>query len=1014
MMTLKELMMTTDMSEKGLETVLVNGLVNTGWVPTDSSGFNSSYCIDISSLASFINATQPKLAEDLALHEDSNTRNKVLARIQGEITRRGIVDVLRKGIEHGQFHIDMFYGTPSQGNQLAENRFSHNKFQVVRQLHFSASATNLSLDVCLLINGLPVITFELKNSLTKQTYRDAIEQYKEDRDPRELLFTFKRTIAHFAVDDSEVWFTTKLDGKSSWFLPFNQGFNDGAGNPVNPKGLKTAYLWEEILTPQNLTDILENYAQVITEEDAKTGRKKEIQIFPRFHQLDAVRKLLSDVRENGVGKRYLVQHSAGSGKSNSIAWLTHQLVRLESLKNDGTSSPIFDSIIVATDRRILDKQIQATIKGFAQVGATVKHAEKSADLKTAIESGVKIIVTTVQKFPFILNEIGDEHRGRNFAIVIDEAHSSQGGKTAQAVARALGTTTADYDTAIEKLLESEIGTDEEVDSDGNVDEIQDMINASMASRKMATNASYFAFTATPKNRTLEMFGVSFNDAEGETKFKPFHNYSMKQAIEEGFILDVLKSYTPVNSYYRLIKKVSSDPEFDSNRAQKKLRAYVEGNEHAISVKSRIIVEHFLNQVVALRKIGGEARAMVVCGTIRRAMQYHKEISDYLEEIDSRYKAIVAFSGEHEFAGKKFTEASMNGFPSNEIPSRIKEDPYRILICADKFQTGYDEPLLHSMYVDKVLSGVKAVQTLSRLNRAHPKKHDVFVLDFQNDTDLIRDSFAPFYRTTILSSATDENKLHDLKLLLDTSDVYSQEQVDAFVASYLSGASRAELDPVLDACVAVYQANLNEEEQVQFKGSAKSFVRTYDFLSSILPFSISSWEKLSIFLNFLISKLPAPIEDDWSKGILDTVDMDSYRAEKQATMRILLPDNDGEIDPSPTGHGGGKPEPEMDKLSNILKSFNDMFGHIQWTDVDRVGTLIAVDIPARVREDEKYINARKNSDKRNARIESDQALQRVIVDLISDDAELFKQFMDNASFRSWLSEKVFESTYESVG
>jgi len=1002
------------MTEKSLETTLVDGLVAAGWRQTESSGFDAAIGIDMTELTAFLQATQPELIDALDLTGTTNTRTKALARIQGEITRRGIIDVLRKGIDHGPHHIDLFYGTPSPGNAQAAERYAANRFTVVRQLHFSPVDTGLSLDVTLFINGLPVVTFELKNSLTKQTVEDAVRQYQNDRNPRELLFGFKRAIAHFAVDDSEAQFTTKLAGKASWFLPFNKGVNDGAGNPVNPNGCKTGYLWSDILTPEGLTDILENYAQVVIETDKKTGKKKESQIFPRYHQLDVVRKLLADVKERGCGARYLIEHSAGSGKSNSIAWLTHQLVRLERGDEHGVLAPVFDTVIVATDRRVLDTQIQQTIKNFAQVGATVVHAEKSSDLAEAIKDGAKVVITTIQKFPFVLTQIGDQHKNRSFAIIIDEAHSSQGGKASRAVSQALGTSpieASQLDPAGRGSQTVDINT--ELDADGEVDEVQDLINEAMRSRKMLSNASYFAFTATPKNKTLEMFGTPFVDDTGETKYRPFHSYSMKQAVDEGFILDVLKSYTPVNSYYKLVKTVSGDPEFDSKRAQKKLRAYVEGNEHAIGVKASIMVDHFLDQVIALRKIDGQARAMVVTGSIKRALQYFTAISSYLEEIKSPFKAIVAFSGEHEFGDKRVTEASMNGFPSNEIPERIQTDPYRILICADKFQTGYDEPLLHTMYVDKVLSGVKAVQTLSRLNRAHPKKHDVFVLDFQNDTDTIRDSFSPFYRTTILSSATDPNKLHDLKSALDGAGIYTQDTVDAFAIAYLTGAERSVLDPVLDACVADYKMNLDEDEQVAFKSSAKTFVRTYDFLASVLPYTNAAWEKLSIFLNFLVSKLPAPIEEDWSKGILETIDMDSYRAEKQAAVRVLLPDEEGILDPIPVGEGGRKPEPELDKLSNILKTFNDLFGHIQWADTDRVAKLIASEIPYKVKSDLNYVNACMNSDKANARIESDNALQRVIVDLMKDDTELFKQFMDNESFKRWMCETVFEMTYDDV-
>lgn len=475
-----------------------------------------------------------------------------------------------------------------------------------------------ALDLGLFINGLPVATFELKNSLTKQTVADAIEQYKRDRDPREPLFAFGRCIVHLAVDDFEVRMCTELAGKGSWFLPLNKGWNDGAGNPPNAHGLKTDYLWNDLLRPRSLANILENYAQIIEESNPKTGRKRKIQVFPRYHQLDVVRKLLSDTATNATGKRYLIEHSAGSGKSNSIAWLAHQLIGIE--KN---SKPTFDSIIVITDRVVLDKQIRDTIKQFAQVGATMGHAERSGDLRKFIEGGKKIIISTVQKFPFILNEISDAHRGRSFAIIIDEAHSSQGGKAAASMSEAL--------------------SDPE-------DTVNDALEKRMRARKMLTNASYFAFTATPKNKTLEIFGTPVPAPEGKTSHRPFRSYTMKQAIQEGFILDVLKNYTPVASYYKLIKTVEGDPEFDTKRAKKKLRRYVESHDHAIRLRAEIMVDHFHEQVIGLRKIGGEARAMVVTSGIARAIQYFHAIRGYLEERKSPYGAIVAFSGEHEYGG----------------------------------------------------------------------------------------------------------------------------------------------------------------------------------------------------------------------------------------------------------------------------------------------------------------------------------------------------------------------------
>ena len=998
--------MAVDTTERGLERLICTGLAGhpcdppaegtiadppagyggAGWSGGNFHDYDREYGVDRVQLAAFLRGTQPEAAEALALSHDGPTRQAFLTRLQGEIAKRGTIEVLRNGIKHGALHLDLFYGAPSAHNPQAQERFEKNRFTVTRQLRYSRDEAQRALDIGLFINGLPVFTFELKNSLTKQTVDDAVLQYQQDRNPREKLFEFGRCIAHFAVDEREVQFCTRLAGKASWFLPFNRGLNDGAGNPPNPVGLAIDYLWREVLTRPSLTDILENYAQVVEAKDEKSGRKRRTQIWPRYHQLDVVRRLLADAGAHGAGRRYLIQHSAGSGKSNSIAWLAHQLIGLS--RDD---APVFDSIIVVTDRVILDRQIRDTIRQYAQVGATVGHAEGSGDLRRFIGSGKKIIISTVQKFPFILDEIGNEQRGRSFAIIIDEAHSSQGGRTSAAMTQAL----------------SEAG------EEGEEETYEDRINRVMESRRLLPNASYFAFTATPKNKTLEIFGTPDPQPDGTVRHHAFHSYTMKQAIQEGFILDVLAHYTPVASYYRLAKTVEDDPEFDARRAQKKLRRYVEGSDHAISLKAEIMVDHFHDQVLAQNRIGGAARAMVVTNGIERAVQYYHAIRDYLHERKSRYQALVAFSGEHELGGAKVTEASLNGLPSARIAERFREEPYRFLVCADKFQTGYDEPLLHTMYVDKTLSGIKAVQTLSRLNRAHPKKHDVFVLDFLNDADTIREAFADYYRATILADETDPNKLHDLQADLDRAQVYAGEQVDEFVRRYLGGEDRDRLDPILDVCVAVYVRELDEDGQVDFKGKAKGFIRTYSFLSSILPYSNEEWEKRSIFLNFLVPKLPAPEEPDLSKGILDAIDLDSYRVEKQVMQRIMLPDEDAEIDPVPNGGGGHRADPELDRLSNILQAFNEHFGDIQWEDADRVRQLIIETIPDRVREDTAFRNAQRNSDRQNARIEHDQALLRVMTAVMRDDTELFKQFMDNDSFKRWMTDTVFSLAYEPV-
>ena len=998
--------MVTDISERSFERLICSALAghpceptasasaftppddgsSTGWDAGHYQHYDREYCVDLVQLAAFLRTTQPEAAEALPLAKDTPTRRKFLTRLDTEISKRGTIDVLRNGIRHGAQALDLFYGTPSRGNPRAQERFHQNRFTVTRQLRYSRDETQRALDIALFINGLPVFTFELKNSLTKQTVDDAIEQYKRDRDPGEKLFKLGRCVAHFAVDEHQVHFCTHLKGKASWFLPFNRGWNDGAGNPPNPNGIKTDYLWREVLTRGSVTHILEDYAQLVAREDGKTGKKEQIQIWPRYHQLDVVRRLLADAAHRGAGHRYLIQHSAGSGKSNSIAWLAHQLIGLT--MDDG---PLFDSIIVVTDRVLLDRQIRDTIRQYAQVSSIVGHAERSGDLRRFLEGGKKIIISTVQKFPFVLDEIGNAQRGRRFAIVIDEAHSSQGGRTSAAMAQAL----------------SEAGAAEDAET------VEDQINLLIESRRLLPNASYFAFTATPKNKTLEIFGERDPQPDGTVKHRAFHSYTMKQAIQEGFILDVLERYTPIASYYRLAKTVEDDPEFDSRKAQKKLRRFVEGHDHAIGLKAEIIVDHFHDQVLRQGKIGGEARAMVVTNGIERAIQYFHAIQAYLVERKSRHRAIAAFSGEHRYGGSSVSEASLNGFPSSRIAEKIREDPYRLLVCADKFQTGYDEPLLHTMYVDKTLSGIRAVQTLSRLNRAHRQKGDVFILDFVNDADGIRDSFADFYRATVLVDETDPDRLHDLQADLDGAQVYAQSDVDVLVERYLGDEDRSRLDPVLDRCVVRYLEDLDEDGQVRFKGNAKRFVRTYGFLSSVLTYSNVEWEKRSIFLNFLVGRLPSPVEEDLSRGILATIDMDSYRVEKQAMLRILLPDQDAEIDPVPMHNGGGIAEPELDRLSNILQAFNSQFGEIEWEDRDRVAGLITETIPSQVASARGYRNAELNSDPENARIEHDSVLEGVMQSVMKDDLQLFKLFSDNPGFRRWMTDTVYQLASERV-
>ena len=730
--------MTTDTSERGLERLICTALTGlpcdptpeyevgerpaaygAGWTCGNPRDYDREYCVDLVQLSAFLRDTQLRVSEVLGLEKDGPTRRKFLARLQGEISRRGTIDVLRHGIKHGAHHLDLFYGTPSPDNLKSQARYAANRFSVTRQLRYSRDETQLALDLGLFINGLPVATFELKNSLTKQTVEDAVEQYKRDRDPREKLFEFGRCVVHFGVDDHEVRFCTHLKGKASWFLPFNQGWNDGAGNPPNPNGLKTDYLWKRQLTRGGLTNILENYAQVVETRDEKTGRKSKAQIWPRYHQLDVVRRLLADIRQHGAGKRYLIQHSAGSGKSNSIAWLAHQLIGLR--KDD---AEVFDSIIVVTDRRLLDTQIRDTIRQFAQVGAAVGHAARSGDLRRFIESGKKIIISTVQKFPFILDEIGNEHRGRRFAMVIDEAHSSQGGRTAAAAHMAL----------------SEAG------AEGEDETTEDAINRIMVARKFLPNASYFAFTATPKNKTLEIFGEAYGAGE-QTRHRPFHSYTMKQAIQEGFILDVLRYYTPVESYYKLIKKVEGDPEFDTKRARKKLRRYVESQEHAIQLKAEIMVR-------PLPRTGGWGSARLAG---RRVRWWSPAASNERSSTTTRSR-LYLLERRSPVPGPRrllWRARVRRGDGHRGIPPWL---PLR----ADRQQDPagpVSVPHLRREIPDGVrpsrcctrctwtrsCPGSRRSRPCQRLNRAHPKKHNVFFLDFLNDTDTIEEAFADYYR-----------------------------------------------------------------------------------------------------------------------------------------------------------------------------------------------------------------------------------------------------------------------------
>ena len=781
----------SDTTEKGLETIMVEYLRDHhGYEQGVSEDYNKDYALDDKRVERFVTDTQRgKVAASMCFATPSE-RHKFFTRLRDEIGRRGVTDVLRKGYRFNGSLFDLYYPIPSELNPDAQQKYDKNIFCVIRQMHHSIFNADDAVDVCISINGLPVATFELKNHYTGQTVQNAVKQYKQDRSPKDPIFAFKRCSVHFAVDDDDIMMCTRLEGQSSFFLPFNKGVNGGAGNPVNPNGVRTSYLWEDILSKLSLSDIIENYAQVTVKKDPKAGKK--------------------------------------------------------------------------------------------------------------------IIITTVHKFQFILEAIGSSLKDSHFAIIIDEAHSSQSGSMS-----------ADMNIAISGKGEDEQET------------IEDRILKIIEGRKMAPNANYYAFTATPKNKTLEMFGSAVPGPDGQVQHVPFHEYTMKQAIEEGFILDVLKYYTPYRSYYKVMKAIQDDPEFDKKQASQKIRAFVERQPETIDQKSRIIVEHFLAKVVGGGKIGGQARAMVVTSSIVRAIEFYYAISKRLEELHSRFKPIIAFSGEKEYGGKMVSEATINGFPSSEIETRIENDPYRILVVADKFQTGYDQPLLHTMYVDKQLSDVKAVQTLSRLNRSHPQKKDTFVLDFANETETIQEAFQKYYKTTVLTCETDPNKLNDLIAEIESCNIYTEVDVDKFNELYWSGTTREALDPIINLCVDRFKNELHEPQQISCKSAIKGYVRIYPFLSAVMPFKSVEWEKLYHFYYFLGMKLPKLKIDDWTEGLIDAIDFDKYRIIDQGERQVVLEDAYAEIDPVPVGKGGGKIEPDMDTLSNIIEEFNTLYGGIEW-------------------------------------------------------------------------------------
>ena len=902
-------------TEQNFEEHIEEHLLSSGYHVCSPKDYDKELCLLPEEVIAFVQTTQPTAYKKLAEQYGAETDQKLVYRLAREITKEGALDILRKGIKDRGVKFRFAYFKPASGmNPEHQQLFQGNRFAIVRQLKYSQKNEN-SLDMAIFLNGIPIITAELKNSLTGQFVKNAIKQYKFDRAPKgEPLLAFKRCLVHFAVGNEEVHMSTRLQGAKTRFLPFNKD----SVNPLNPNGHKSHYLWEDIWQPATLLELIQNYLhlQRNTEKiynprsQELTEKESDVFIFPRFHQLDAVRSLLDGVRREGCGSNYLIQHSAGSGKSNSIAWLAHGLSAFYQHPTD--KERLFDSIIVVTDRRVLDRQLQNTIKQFEQVEGVVKKIDKnSAQLREALETGKAIIITTLQKFP-VISESMTQLKGQRFAVIIDEAHSSQSGESAKHLKKTLS-----------------VDLDQAEKADVTEQDIEDRIIEEIRTRGPQNHISYFAFTATPKNKTLELFGRK--NAEG--KPVAYHIYSMRQAIEEGFILDVLKNYTTFKRYFKLIKTIHADSEYEKKKAVRLLTSYVDVQPHAIETKAQLMLDHFLEHTADA--IQGRGRAMVITRSRLHAVKFYLAMQKLMKEKGLPYKALVAFSGtvKDPESGAEYTENGTNQLPPKvRIPDAFKTPDYRILIVANKFQTGFDEPLLHTMYVDKKLAGVQAVQALSRLNRNRSSKTETFVLDFVNENEEIQSAFQPYYQTTLLEEETDPNRLYDLQRDLANFELYTEQDINAFAEIFFDPKEPLEkIQPVLDSIV-INWGYKQDDEREDFRSTLHKFIRLYAFVSQIITFEDVDLEKLYVFAKSLNRKLPRR-ENKLPHEIRDAVDLDSFRLQETYTGAITLKKEDGDL----PGYGNGimfSPDEERDLLSNIIHILNETHG-INLTDEDRV-------------------------------------------------------------------------------
>ena len=997
----------TSTSEAAFETVISDTLLDQGYEAIESVAFDRERAIFPTVVLDFIQKTQPDQWDRLEALHGNKTGERVLHDLCKWMDTYGSLATFRHGFKcYGRTLRVAFFKAAHGLNIDLEARYAANRLGLTRQLYFSPKS-ELALDVTLSVNGVPVATLELKNPFTGQTAEDAMRQYRKDRDPRERIFDFKkRTLVHFAVDTEVIYMTTRLAGATTHFLPFNQGHDEGAGNPPDPQGrtYRTAYLWDEVLQRDSLLDLLARFLHLqtdewITEEGKK--RKKETSIFPRYHQLQAVRQLVREAATEGSGYNYLIEHSAGSGKSNTIAWLTHRLSSLHNVDDER----VFDSVVVVTDRRVLDKQLQDTIYQFEhRQGVVQKIDEDSRQLAQALESGVPIVITTLQKFPFVsqqLLKLAEERneqgsgrlQTRQYAVIVDEAHSSQSGETATDLKEVLGG--EDLHDQARQLAEEE-----------GIEDRDDLFR-SMAKRGKQANISFFAFTATPKHKTLAVFG---HDG------KPTHRYSMRQAIEEGFIMDVLLNYTTYGTYYRLLKECEDDPNVERKRAARALARFMRLHPHNIAQKTEVMVEHFY--AMTRHKIGGKAKAMVVTGSRLEAARYKQGFDRYIRKKNYPIKTLVAFSGivtDDQIPEKTYTEEGMNqGLRERELPDAFAKADYQVLLVAEKYQTGFDQPLLHTMYVDKRLAGIQAVQTLSRLNRTHPLKEDTFVLDFVNKREEIQEAFKQFYEGAVMGEQVDPARLYEIKAELDASGVYLNEEIDRFCQVFFKSKAKqspadhremnASLDPAVDRFKILQQENVEAAEA--WRSHLWDFRNLYSFLSQIIPYQDSDLEQLYTYLRFLASKLPKRSAGP-SYHFDDEVRLEYYRLQKISEGSISL--NEGYVKPldGPREVGSGLIREEPVRLSRLIDVINERFG----TDFNEADQLFFDQIiEAAIRDDSLYQAAQANAiDK--FQLVFRQVLESLFIERMDLNEDLFARFMNESEFQEVVAERLGKDVYE---